>query len=143
MYSIGSLSKRTGVKVPTIRYYEKIGLLVEPERSIGNQRRYTKSELDRLAFVKHARELGFSLKSISLLIELQLHPDQSCHAATSIAQDQLADVRFKIRQLKALERELKRISEGCDGEGVSGNCYVLSALADHRHCTSEHATRQE
>jgi DNA-binding transcriptional MerR regulator len=138
MFSIGELSRRTSVKVPTIRYYEDMGLLAPPERTEGNQRRYDAAGLERLSFIKHARDLGFSIESISSLIELQGHPDRSCHAATEIAVAQLADVRAKIKRLRALEKELLRISKGCDGSGVSEDCYVLASLADHRLCAKEH-----
>ena len=138
MFSIGELAKQTKVKIPTIRYYESIGLLEPTERTEGNQRRYTKKGLERLGFIKHARELGFSVESISLLIELQEHPDRSCHAATQIAKTQLSNVQRKIQQLRSLEQELSRISTGCRGEGVSENCYVLSSLADHKLCDQEH-----
>ena len=138
MFSIGELSKRTKVKVPTIRYYEEMGLLSEPERTEGNQRRYDAAGLERLSFIKHARDLGFSIEAISELIELQSHPDRSCQAATEIALSQLSDVKAKIKRLKALEKELVRISKGCDGEGVSEDCYVLASLADHKLCLHAH-----
>ena len=138
MFSIGELSRRTNVKVPTIRYYEDMGLLAAPERTEGNQRRYDAAGLERLSFIKHARDLGFSIEAISSLIELQGHPDRSCHAATEIATAQLADVRAKIKRLRALEKELLRIAKGCDGSGVSEDCYVLASLADHRLCAKEH-----
>jgi len=138
MYSIGQLSKRTGVKVPTIRYYEDVGLLAAPARTDGNQRRYEPDGLERLRFIKHARELGFSLEAISALIDLQEHPQRSCQEAQDIATAQLAAVRTKIRQLKALEGELSRISTGCSGDGVTGDCYVLASLADHQHCKTDH-----
>ena len=138
MFSIGELSKRTKVKVPTIRYYEEMGLLSEPERTEGNQRRYDAAGLERLSFIKHARDLGFSIEAISALIELQSHPDRSCQAATEIALSQLSDVKAKIKRLKALEKELVRISKGCDGEGVSEDCYVLASLADHKLCLHAH-----
>ena len=138
MYSIGQLSQRTGVKVPTIRYYEEMGLLAAPDRTAGNQRRYDAAGLERLSFIKHARDLGFSIGAISSLIELQDHPDRSCQAATEIAAAQLGDVRAKIKRLRALEKELLRISEGCDGHGVSQDCYVLAALAEHKLCAQAH-----
>ena len=138
MFSIGELSRRTNVKAPTIRYYEDMGLLAPPERTEGNQRRYDAAGLQRLSFIKHARDLGFSIEAISSLIELQGHPDRSCHAATEIATAQLADVRAKIKRLRALEKELRRISKGCDGNSVSEDCYVLASLADHRLCAKEH-----
>lgn len=138
MFSIGELSKRTNVKVPTIRYYEEVGLLEEAERTEGNQRRYDQAGLERLSFIRHARDLGFSIVAISSLIELQEHPDRSCKAATDIALLQLSDVRTKINRLRLLEKELMRISRGCDGNGVSENCYVLASLADHELCIKEH-----
>ena len=138
MFSIGELSKRTNVKVPTIRYYEEMGLLPEAERTSGNQRRYDKAGLERLSFIRHARDLGFSIEAISSLIELQDHPDRSCEAATDIAVSQLEEVRAKIKRLRTLEKELSRISQGCDGEGVSGDCYVLASLANHSLCDREH-----
>ena len=138
MFSIGALSKRTKVKVPTIRYYEEMGLLAAAERTSGNQRRYDKAGLERLSFIRHARDLGFSIEAISSLIALQAHPDRSCQAATEIAVSQLADVRAKIKRLRALEKELGRISKGCDGESVSEDCYVLASLADHNLCDREH-----
>ena len=138
MFSIGELSQRTNVKVPTIRYYEESGLLDAPERTEGNQRRYDVAGLERLSFIKHARDLGFSIEAIAALIELQGHPDRSCAEATDIASSQLSDVRAKIKRLRALEKELVRISKGCDGDGVTEDCYVLASLADHGLCEREH-----
>lgn len=138
MFSIGALSQQTGVKIPTIRYYEEIGLMQEPERTGGNQRRYDQDSLERLGFIRHARELGFSLEAISSLIELQNHHDRSCQEANEIAKQQLADVKARIRKLRSLQNELQRITVGCDGSGTADECYVLASLADHRHCQTEH-----
>lgn len=95
MFSIGQLSQRTGVKVPTIRNYEQIGLLAAPDRTRGNQRRYKHEGLERLVFIRHARDLGFSIESISTLIELQDHPNRTCLAATVIEKTQLGLVQEK------------------------------------------------
>ena len=138
MYSIGQLSERTAVKIPTIRYYEEMGLLASPERTSGNQRRYDSAGLQRLSFIKHARELGFSIEAIASFIDLQEHPDSSCGKATTIADAHLIEVKSKIKKLRSLQRELERISKGCDGGGVSGNCYVLASLSDHHLCSHEH-----
>ncbi len=139
MFSIGEMSRRTGVKVPTIRYYEGMGLLAAPERTEGNQRRYGPPEMEKLGFIRHARDLGFSIEAIAALIELQDHPDRSCQAANGIAAAQLADVRGRIARLRALEAELVRISEGCTAAGAAGDCYVLASLADHGACLGDHA----
>lgn len=138
MFSIGELSRRTKVKVPTIRYYEETGLMEPPERTEGNQRRYDAGGLERLSFIKHARDLGFSIDAIAALFELQSHPGRSCREATDIAMAQLSDVRAKIKRLRVLEKELVRISRGCDGGGVSEDCYVLASLSDHKLCRQEH-----
>jgi len=112
--------------------------LAEAERTSGNQRRYDKTGLERLSFIRHARDLGFSIEAILSLIELQEHPDRSCQGATEIAKSQLTDVRAKIKKLRALEKELVRMSKGCEGDGVSEDCYVLASLADHNLCHREH-----
>ena len=138
MYSIGALSRQSGVKVPTIRYYEDRGLLPEAERTAGGQRRYNADGLSRLRFIKHARDLGFSIEAITGLLQLQEHPDTSCQSAQTIALDQLPEVRLKIAHLSALERELARITDGCNGTGTTKNCYVMTSLSDHDLCAGDH-----
>ena len=138
MFSIGSLSKKTGVKVTTIRYYEQIGLIDPAIRTEGNQRRYNKSELERLGFIRHARDLGFSIEAIGKLIELNQLPDKICAEANTIAYQQLVDTQAKIASLKRLEIELLRITKHCKGDGQISDCYVLSSLGDHGKCISNH-----
>ncbi|HIP24193.1 MAG TPA: MerR family transcriptional regulator [Rhodobacteraceae bacterium] len=136
MYSIGELSRQTGVKIPTIRYYEQIGLIDPSERSAGNQRRYTQDGFARLSFIRHSRDLGFSLNDIRELLELSQHPERECSDAHGIAARHLAGVRIKIAKMKQLEKELKRISN-CEA-GKLADCAVLETLADHRLCLGEH-----
>lgn len=138
MLSIGDLSRRTGVKVPTIRYYEQMGLLAAAERSEGNQRRYQRSDLERLAFIRHARDLGLDISAIRELIALGDHPKQPCADADRIAAEHLAGVRRKIDKLKKLEEELQRIVSHCDGDHAIEDCYVIRSLSDHGLCDSEH-----
>ena len=87
---IGELSRRTGVKVPTIRFYEQIGLLPSPPRTEGNQRRYGKPEVERLNFIRHSRELGFEVEDIRELLDMAASPQASCHHADSIARNHAA-----------------------------------------------------
>ncbi len=87
MLSIGELAKRTGVKVATIRYYEQMGLIAAPDRSEGNQRRYEKTDLDRLSFIRHARDLGLTIEAIRDLLALSAHPEKPCGEADRIAAD--------------------------------------------------------
>ena len=138
MLSIGDLSRRTGVKVPTIRYYEQMGLLAAPDRSEGNQRRYERSDVERLAFIRHARSLGLDIPAIRELIKLSEHPKEPCANADRIAADHLVAVREKIASLKKLEHELERIVSHCDGGHRIEDCYVIRALSDHPLCEAEH-----
>ena len=130
--SIGELAQRTGVKVPTIRYYEQIGLLPPPPRTEGQQRRYGKEATARLAFIRHARELGFEVEAIRTLLSLQDNPDQSCAAADTIAKARLAEVDKRIASLKALRGELQRMIEEC-ACGRVAECRVIETLADRGH----------
>lgn len=131
---IGALSARTGVKVETIRYYEQVGLLPEPERSDGNQRRYGRAHLERLAFIRHARDLGFPVDGIRTLLRLSDTPGMPCDEAHAIARSHLDEVRGKIARLRALEAELARIATTCSGGVAACDCAIIEALADHAGC---------
>ena len=135
--TIGEAARQSGVKIPTIRYYESIGLLAAPSRSEGNQRSYEPSDLDRLAFIRHARELGFEVDSIRTLLSLQDNPNQSCASADAIAKARLVEVEQRIRSLMALKAELEVMVEGC-GHGRVDQCRVIEVLADHGKCMHPH-----
>lgn len=135
--TIGQLSKATGCKVPTIRYYEDIGLMPPPARSEGNQRLYGQRELDRLSFIRHSRELGFSQSAIRELLRMTDAPERPCEDADRIAQEQLEAVEHKIARLSSLRDELARMVAQCDGRRVA-DCRVIEVLADHGECKAEH-----
>ena len=137
MYSIGDLSQRTGVKVPTIRYYETIGLIAPATRTDGNQRRYDADGLRRLGFIRHARDLGLSLDAVRALVALDGTPGQPCVDAHEIAALHLEDIRARISRLTRLEAELSRIAAMQD-DGDAGCCRVLEALGDHADCAGPH-----
>lgn len=135
---IGELSRRTGVKVPTIRFYEQIGLLSVPPRTEGNQRRYGKPEVERLNFIRHSRELGFEVEDIRELLDMAASPQASCHQADSIARNHLTEIDRRIASLTALRGELARMVEEC-GHGRICDCRIIEVLADHGECVTEHA----
>jgi DNA-binding transcriptional MerR regulator len=135
--SIGELSRRTGVKVPTIRYYESIALMPAPLRSEGQQRRYGESEVSRLTFIRHARELGFEIDAIRELLAMSAQPEQSCAEADSIARRHLSEVDRRISQLVSLRAELQRMVDACS-HGRVGDCRVIETLANHDHCEHPH-----
>jgi len=134
---IGELSRLTGVKVPTIRFYEQIGLLQSPPRTEGNQRRYGRPEVERLNFIRHARELGFEVDDIRELLDMSGKPQASCHQADSIALNHLSEIDRRIASLTALRGELARMVEECT-HGRICDCRIIEVLADHSQCTAEH-----
>ncbi|MER8602965.1 helix-turn-helix domain-containing protein [Mesorhizobium sp. C280B] len=135
--TIGEAARHSGVKVPTIRYYEQIELLPAPARSETNRRHYEAADLRRLAFIRHARELGFGIEAIRALLTLQDNPSQPCATADAIAQARLADVVQRIRSLTALKAELEHMVEGCR-HGKVCECRVIEVLADHDKCEHPH-----
>lgn len=135
-FPIGEVAKQTGIKVPTIRYYEQIGLLPVPARSHSNRRVYTRSDLQRLGFIRHARELGFEIEAIRTFLRLQDDPNQPCDIADSIAKARLIDVEQRIRSLTALKTELELMVQGCH-RGHVADCRVIEVLADHGKCAQE------
>tara|TARA_R110002020_G_scaffold15140_7_gene53322 strand:+ start:250 stop:672 length:423 start_codon:yes stop_codon:yes gene_type:complete len=130
--SIGEASRRTGIKVPTIRYYEEIGLLPAPVRSDGNRRLYGPAALGRLSFIRHARELGFAIGAIRKLLELADDPRRSCETADEIAVAHLEEIDGKIARLTALRDEIARMTD-CGNAHVA-ECRVIEVLADHGAC---------
>ncbi len=134
---IGEATRQSGVKVPTIRYYEEIGLLPAPSRTEANRRLYGVADLRRLAFIRHARELGFEVDAIRTLLSLQDNPDQPCAAADQIARARLAEVEQRIASLTALKAELERMVSEC-ASGRVAECRVIEILADHGQCQHEH-----
>ena len=132
---IGAAAHASGVKIPTIRYYEACGLLAAPERTGSNRRQYSEADLDRLAFIRHARELGFETEAIRTLLALQDEPRQSCVAADLIARTRLAEVKQRIASLSALKIELERMIRNCK-RGQVAECRVIEAVSVSRHDSS-------
>lgn len=132
IFSIGELAKRSATNVQTIRYYEEQGLMKVPPRSQGGQRRYDRAHADRLAFIRHARELGFGLEAVRELLRLVDGRGQSCERVDGVAQNVLQDVEAKIIRLESLRAELRRMIRQCK-RGRVDECRVVEVLADHSH----------
>lgn len=142
MVPIGKLSKATGVKVPTIRYYEQIGLLPEPERSAANQRLYSRKTEERLRFICHSRDLGFPLEAVRELLAMADRPQGAEHGADEIARRQLAAVKARIAQLEALQKELERMLAAC-ASGDHAACNVIEVLGNHALCSHDHRPEED
>jgi len=128
-YSIGELSRLTGVKPTTIRWYESEGWLHAAARSEGGHRVYSEAHLGRLSFIRHARELGFESDSIRALLRLAGQPDADCGEAHALASAQVREIDARIERLSALRSELDRIAGRCLG-GVVGECRIIEALTE-------------
>lgn len=125
---IGDAARSTGIKVPTIRYYEEIGLLKRAPRTSSNRRMYDVEDVRRLRFIRHARDLGFDIQAVRELIALARHPEEPCERADDIARARLAEVERKLVRLKGLRREFRAmISEGTHGS--IRECRVIEVLA--------------
>lgn len=130
--TIGELSRQAQVKVPTIRYYEQIGLLAAPARTEGQQRRYGAGDVRRLNFIRHARELGFEVEAIRQLLDLTGTPDRACGDVHEITKAHLEEVKDKIARLTALRDELEAMV-ACDHRKIA-ECRIIEVLADHGQC---------
>jgi MerR family mercuric resistance operon transcriptional regulator len=124
---IGELSRLTGVHIETIRYYERIKMLQAPPRTEGGHRVYGPTETRVLAFIRRARELGFSLDEIRALRDLGGPGNASCADVRKVATRHLDDIRAKIGDLKKLERLLAKTIARCSGNRVP-DCPVLDIL---------------
>jgi DNA-binding transcriptional MerR regulator len=126
--TIGRLGSATRTKVETIRYYERIGLLAPPGRTAGNYRNYYPDHINRLAFIRHARELGFSIAEVRELLELSERKDASCAVVDHLVERHLATVEKKIASLMCLRGELRNTLVACKGGRIS-ECKVIQALS--------------
>ena len=125
-FTIGELSRRTSIGIETIRYYERIGLMPRPPRTGGGRRAFGPDNLATLSFIKHCRELGFSLDDIRALLVLRAS-DRSCSDVKSIATRHLEAVRVKLHTLSEIEESLTALIARCPGD-TSPVCPVLDVL---------------
>ncbi|MDH5748057.1 MAG: helix-turn-helix domain-containing protein [Rhodospirillales bacterium] len=127
IFSIGGMAARTGCKVETIRYYEKMGLLAPPPRTRGGHRSYDLSAYKRLNFILRARRLGFPLSTVRTLLELADGEEQNCAQVGRIANARLEEVRRKIGDLTTLETTLALMVDQCRS-GKTPDCPLIEAL---------------
>lgn len=125
---IGELARAAGTPAPTIRYYEKIGLLASPARSEGNYRRYGSEDLARLTFIRRAREIGFPIDQVRNLIELSDQRDMDCCEVMAMTRQHLASIEQKIADLTSLKLRLAGLLSSCEG-GKVADCRIIDALS--------------
>jgi DNA-binding transcriptional MerR regulator len=128
---IGAVARMTGSNVPTIRYYEEIGLLPEPQRAASGQRVYAEADVERLTFIKRCRQFGFSIDQTRSLVSLVQSPSRNCLEARDLAETHLNDIRSKVAELQQLERSLAVFVDSCNEQcagGPASDCVILDDL---------------
>lgn len=127
-FKIGEVARRADVNKETVRYYEKRGLIPEPDRRRSGYRIFTRRHIDQIKFIKRAQELGFTLSEIKELLELRMDEDTTCSEIKSEAQEKYQDVVEKIEDLQRIKETLIDLIDSCSGEGPKGDCPILEAL---------------
>jgi len=151
LLTIGKLSRRSDVSIDSIRFYERKGLLEEPQRTDSNYRIYSLNAAKRLRFIKKSQKLGFSLEEIQELLRLSHDSSASKADIKRITEDKIADIRTRIQDLNRMLQALERLDGCCDGNGPATECSILKSLAepeeddvcrcgDRRHQEQKHNT---
>jgi MerR family copper efflux transcriptional regulator len=128
--TIGALARKTGVSVETVRFYERKGLLEQPARAAGRQRRYSESHLAELRFIRRSAGLGFSLEDIRVLLDARRRGQGGCPSVHAAIHDELADVQAARRMLDAREAKLRDLLGCCAGHATRKRCVVLERLEE-------------
>jgi MerR family mercuric resistance operon transcriptional regulator len=127
--TIGELARRAGVNVQTVRYYERRGLLEEPQRRDSGYREYEPDALDRLRFIRRAQELGFTLTEIGELLALRLDPSTTAADVKARAEEKIQEIDGRLRDLEQIRHALTHLAGRCrGGRGPTGDCPLLEAL---------------
>lgn len=124
----GELAKQAGVNPETLRYYEREGLLPEPERTESGYRLYAQDDVNQVQFIKRAQELGFSLKEIKELLALRLDSNSSAAEVKKLTQEKIQDIDQKIQSLQAMKKILLELATECSGEGSLNHCPIIKSM---------------
>ena len=128
--TIGRLAAAAGVGVETVRFYERKGLVRQPEKPMFGHRRYPADTVARIRFIRRAKELGFTLKEIAELLELRMDPGRNCADVRARALAKTADIDRKIAALQRMREALARLAAACQGQGPTSACPILDAMED-------------
>lgn len=129
---IGAVAKRTGIGIETIRFYERQGLLIEPERQSSGYRQFDEAAIARLNFIMRAKGLGFTLAEIKELLALWFDPVTTCCDVRRRAEQKISDIEERVRALQAMKRSLKKLIDQCQKQGTLEDCPLLYGLAPLR-----------
>ncbi len=145
---IGDLAESTGTAVETIRFYEREGLIPAAQRADNNYRVYTAAHAERLAFIRHCRNLDMTLDEIRTLLRLRDAPSQDCAEVNALLDEHIGHVTHRIRELRTLQKDLKALRARCGTPHAIEQCGILNELdtaaaqgtsaAPHRHIRGTH-----
>ncbi|MBD3672136.1 MAG: MerR family DNA-binding protein [Planctomycetaceae bacterium] len=127
-FTIGQVAREAGVGVETVRFYERQGLIEEPSRRASGYRQFDEGVVDRLRFIREAKELGFTLNEIKELLSLKVDSSSSCADVKGRAEAKIADIEEKIRTLQRMKRALVKLTKACKGDGPTSECPILESL---------------
>ena len=125
---IGELAVQAGCLVETVRYYERMGLLMPPERSANNYRTYNDRHSERLQFIRHCRALDMTLEEIRVLLDFRDHPDRDCVGVNDLLDKHIGHVVERIAALSSLESQLRNLRNRCVTIDSASSCAILNAL---------------
>ncbi len=128
--TIGQVARAAGVGVETVRFYERKGLIEQPEKPMFGRRSYPPETVARIRFIRRAKELGFTLKEIAELLELRMDPGKSCAEVRARALAKTADIDRKIETLGRMRRALADLASACRGRGPTIDCPILEAMEE-------------
>jgi len=126
--TVGTLARQAGVKIDTIRYYERHGLLPKASRTNSGYRVFTHVSVDRLKFIKEAQALGFTLNEVKQLLALRVSPGMTCNDVRERAEAKVADIQYKVDSLLAMTRALQQLVSACEAVGPASECSFLTNL---------------
>ena len=126
--TIGQLAREAAINLETVRYYERRGLLPKPPRSATGYRLFPAEAAQRLRFIRHAQELGFSLTEIRELLTLRISPRTSRSEIRKRAEDKIVDIEKKIKRLESMRKSLRKLTTSCTGCGPASDCPILESL---------------
>ena len=126
--TIGQLAQRAGVGIETVRFYEREGLIPEPPRRPSGYRDFPVETVTRILFIRRAKDLGFSLKEISELLQLRVRPRRNCAVVKRNADAKITDIDTKITALRRMRRALTHLTKACEERRPTNECPILTSL---------------
>ena len=127
--TIGQVAKLAGINLETVRFYERKRLIPKPPRKTSGYRQYPQEVVDRILFIRRAKDLGFSLNEIADLLSLRLDKRTKCNDVKQKAENKIEDIESKIKTLKRMKKALVTLTIACIGKGTVSDCPILESLA--------------